>query len=398
MNALKQQSPVHPSPSRWAPLALGFRPFFLLAAVAAVLAVAVWPFVWRGGFAPPAHYDPIAWHAHEMFFGYVSAVIAGFLLTAVRNWTGVPTWTGARLGMLALVWLAGRLAPWIPGIPVAVVLVVDVAFLPLIAISLARQLWQGKNRVNRVFLPLLLLMALANLLSHLQLLGQIDGPGDMRRVMLVLVLGLIALVAGRVIPSFTQNALPGFRPRARPWVERLTLVSLALLMLGEASALAPAPLTALLWLLFGASQAVRLGGWFDPRVLSIPVLWVLHVGYAWVVLGAMLTGLAAFGLFPPTAALHALTVGGIGVFTMGMMARVVRGHTGRPIDVTRLTTLAFVAVNLAALIRVFGTAWIENSYPFLVDLSGGLWVFGFALFAGNYVPMLLRARVDGKPG
>lgn len=382
----------------WAPLALGFRPFFLLAVFAAVLLVAAWPFVWRGRLVPPVQYDPVAWHAHEMLFGYVAAVIAGFLLTAVRNWTGVPTWTGTRLGMLALVWLAGRLLPWLPGVPPALVVAVDVAFLPLLALGLARPLWRGQNRVNRVFLPLLLAMALANLLSHLQLLGLVSGLGDMRRVMLDLVLGLVALVAGRVMPFFTQNVLPGFRPAVRPWVERTTLVSVVLLVLGEGSGLVPAAPMALLWLLFGASQAVRLAGWSDRRVSSIPVLWVLHLGYAWLVLGALLTGLAGFGLFPANAALHALTLGGIGGFTLGMMARVARGHTGRPIDVTRSTVLAFVAVNLAALARVFGTAWAGAAYAHWIDLSGALWVLGFALFAWRYLPMLLRVRVDGRPG
>lgn len=398
MDALHRQDPPSSADAGWAPLALGFRPFFLLAAVAAVLMVTVWPFVWRGGFAPPAHYDPVAWHAHEMLFGYLAAVIAGFLLTAVRNWTGVQTLTGTWLGMLALVWLAGRLLPWLPGMPSAVVVAVDVAFLPLLALSLVRPLWGGQNRVNRVFLPLLLAMALANLLSHLQLLGLAGGLGDMRRVMLGLVLGLLALVAGRVLPFFTQNVLPGFRPALRPWVERTTLLSVVLLVLAEGAGAVPAALLGLLWLLFGASQAVRLAGWFDRRAFSIPVLWVLHLGYAWLALGALLTGLAGFGQFPPNAALHALTLGGIGVFTLGMMARVTRGHTGRPIDVTPSTTLAFVAVNLAALVRVFGSAWAGAAYAHWIDLSAALWVLGFALFAWRHLPMLLRARVDGRPG
>jgi len=398
MDPFKPQAAVPPKVTGWAPFALGFRPFFLLAAFAGVSMMVVWPLVWHGRFAPPAHYDPIAWHAHEMLFGYVAAVIAGFLLTAVRNWTGVPTWTGPRLALLALVWLLGRLLPWVPGMPSALLVSIDVAFLPLVALSLARPLWQGQSRVNRVFLPLLLLMALVNLLSHLQLFGLASGAGDMRRVMLALVLGLIALVGGRVMPFFTQNVLPGFRSTTRPWIERLTAAILVLIVLAEAIPSVSATFLSSLWLVFSASQALRLAGWFDRRVFGIPVLWVLHVGYAWLVLGALLTGLAGLGRFPVTSAVHALTAGAIGVFTLGMMARVARGHSGRSIDVPGVITVAFIAMNLAALIRVFGTAWIADAYGAWVDLSATLWVLGLVLFAWSYTPILLRPRVDGRPG
>lgn len=382
----------------WAPFALGFRPFFLLGALAAVLLMVVWTLLWHGVLAAPAHYDPVAWHGHEMLFGYAVAVIAGFLLTAVRNWTGIQTWTGPRLALLAVVWLLGRLLPWIPGVPAVLVIAVDVAFLPLVLISLVHPLWHGQNRVNRVFLPLLGAMALANLLSHLQLLDVVSSLGDMRRVMLDLVLLIIALVAGRVMPFFTQNVLPGFQSTQRPWVERLTMALLVLLVIAQAVPVFAGVPTGLLWLVFAGSQAVRMAGWFERRIFTIPVLWVLHVGYAWLVLGATLSGLAELGLFAPASALHALTAGAVGVFTMGMMARVARGHSGRNIDVTRVMTAAFVVMNLAALIRVFGTAWASDAYARWVDLSATLWVVGFALFVWQYAPMLLRPRVDGKPG
>ncbi|HPQ25800.1 MAG TPA: NnrS family protein [Gammaproteobacteria bacterium] len=382
----------------WAPFALGFRPFFLLGALAAVLLMVVWTLLWHGVLAAPAHYDPVAWHGHEMLFGYTVAVIAGFLLTAVRNWTGIQTWTGPRLAMLAALWLLGRLLPWMPGVPAVLVVAVDVAFLPLVLISLVHPLWQGQNRVNRVFLPLLAAMALANLLSHLQLLDVVSGLGDMRRVMLDLILLIIALVAGRVMPFFTQNVLPGFQSTQRPWVERLTMVLLVLLVIAQAIPASAGVPTGLLWLAFAGSQAVRMAGWFERRIFTIPVLWVLHVGYAWLVLGAVLSGIAELGLFAPASALHALTAGAVGVFTMGMMARVARGHSGRSIDVTRVMTAAFVVMNLAALIRVFGTAWGSATYARWVDLSALLWIVGFALFVWQYASILLRPRVDGKPG
>jgi len=401
MDKLKQSSDITPGPSSrpgWVPFALGFRPFFLLAGFAGALLMAIWPPVWQGRLAAPAHYAASAWHGHEMLFGYAAAVIAGFLLTAVRNWTGRPTWTGRRLGLLALLWLGGRLLPWAEGVPVSLLVTVDVAFLPLVALSLYRPLWDGQNRVNRVFLPLLLLMGLANLLSHLQLLDLFAGLGDMRRVMLDLVLLLIALVGGRVMPFFTRSVLPGFEPTQRPWVERLTFVILALIVLIDLAPPLPGAVSGLLWLAFAMVQAIRLAGWFDVRMFRLPVLWVLHAGYAWLVLGAMLNGLARLGLFASTSALHALTVGAVGVFTIGMMARVANGHTGRPIDVTRFITFAFLAMNAAALIRVFGTAQWGSHYLLWVDLSAALWVLGFVLFAWHYAPILLRPRVDGRPG
>jgi uncharacterized protein involved in response to NO len=398
MDSLRSATSSPPQITGWAPFALGFRPFFLLAAIAAVLLMVLWPAIWRGHLGSPSFYPAFAWHGHEMLFGYAAAVIAGFLLTAVRNWTGMPTWTGARLGLLALVWLLGRVLPWLPGVPAVLIIVVDVAFLPLVAISLFGPLWHGQNRTNRVFLPLLGAMGVVNLLSHLQLVGLAEGLGDPRRVMLDLVLMLIVIVAGRVLPFFTQNVVPGFRAKTRARVEQASFLTLGLIAFLELVPVLPAGVTGLLWLVFGAVQVARLSGWFDVRVFRIPVLWVLHAGYAWLCLGALLTGLSLFGLFPPPSALHAITVGGVGVFTLGMMARVARGHTGRPIDVPRAVAAAFVLANVAALIRVFGPALLPGQYALWVDSSVGLWVVSFGIFAWQYLPMLLRPRADGKPG
>ena len=398
MEILQSSRPsVPPKVAGWAPLGLGFRPFCLLAALAAVLLMVLWVMIWRGRLAPPAYYDAVTWHSHEMLFGYTVAVIAGFLLTAVRNWTGIETWTGPRLGGLALLWLLGRLLPWVPGVPVWLLIGVDIAFLPMLMISLAGPLWQGQNRVNRVFIPLLGLMGLANVLSHLQLNGMATGLGDARRVMLDLILLLIVLVAGRVLPFFTRNVLPGFEPVSRPWLEKASILFIGLIAVAELLRL-PLSVMAVLWLLFAPLQLFRLVGWFERRVFDLPVLWVLHAGYAWLSLGSLLYGLSLLGMFTPSGALHALTLGVVGVFTLGMMSRVSRGHTGRPINVSRLTASAFVLMNLGALIRVFGPALLPENYPLWVDASAGLWVLAFGLFAFAYVPILLRPRVDGKPG
>jgi uncharacterized protein involved in response to NO len=241
-------------------------------------------------------------------------------------------------------------------------------------------------------------MALTNLMSHLQLQGLLTDAGDARRVMLDLVVLLLVLVGGRVLPFFTRSALPGCRPRTRQWVEWASFAILLALTVVEAVSSGPGAVAATLWLTFAAVQAVRFAGWTDRRVWRLPVLWVLHAGYAWLILGALLQALAKIGQFPPLAALHALGVGAIGVFTLGMMARVTRGHTGRPIEVGRPMALGFVLLNVATLLRVFGPVWLPGAHKLWVDLSGGLWILAFGLFAVRYGPRLLRPRVDGKTG
>ena len=398
MESLKSSSAGENGSAGWAPFALGFRPLFLLAGLSAVLLMSLWPMVWRGWLAVPAYYNAVAWHGHEMLFGYSAAVIAGFLLTAVRNWTGIDTWSGPKLAMLALVWLLGRLLPWVTLVPPAWIAVVDVAFLVLVALSLIRPLWLGQNKVNRVFFFLLLAMALANLISHLQLMGIALTFGDARWVMIELILLLIVLVAGRVLPFFTQAVLPSFMPKRRPWVEIASFSIIIMIIVLELLPVLPTFAVAVLWVLFGLVQTYRLSDWLDWRVFKMPVLWVLHTAYAWLALGALLNGLAMMELFAPMLALHALTVGAIGIFTLGMMARVARGHTGRQIDVTSSITLSFVLVNLAVVFRVFGPLLLPDVYGIWVDLSAGLWVLAFLLFAWQYLPMLVRSRIDGQPG
>lgn len=383
---------------RWTPFALGFRPFFFVGTLAAVVVMAVWLAVWRGVVVPPHPFTAVTWHAHEMLFGYVAAIVAGFLLTAVRNWTGVDTWTGGRLAILVGVWLLGRILPWVPGSPPMVNALVDAAFLLLVAFSLIKPLFNGPSKVNRIFLLMLVAMATANLVAHLQMQHLVTAGGDMQRVMLDLVLLLVVVVAGRVLPFFTQGAIPGFKAVSRKWVEAASIVLILLIAVIDATGAAPAWVAGSAWLAFAAVQAMRLSGWIDLRVVKIPVLWVLHAGYLWITLGALLTGIARFGGFFESAALHALTVGGIGIFTLGMMARVARGHTGRPINVTRRIAAMFVVLNVVTVVRVFGPAWLPAQYALWVDISGALWLLAFGVFAIEYASILLRPRVDGRPG
>jgi uncharacterized protein involved in response to NO len=382
--------------AKWHPFGLGFRPFFLLAALAGVMLLALWLWLRTRGFAAAEYYGPIGWHSHEMLFGYAVAVIAGFLLTAVRNWTGQPTLRGAPLATLAAVWVGGRIAPWVAAPPLLVALV-DLVFLPLLALSLVRPLWAGADGVNRVFVPLLLAMAAANALVHAQALGLMSS-GALRgqNAMLDLVILLLVLVGGRVIPFFTEKAVPGARPRRIRWVETGSMTLLPLLALGHAAGLDGAA-TGLLLLTIGVLQAIRLTAWHHRGIWRLPILWVLYSGYGWLVLGLLLAGAADLGAFPATLATHALGVGAVGVLTLGMIARVALGHTGRTLQTAPAINLAFVMLNLAAALRVFGPWLWPRGYENWIEMAGSLCVLAFCILCVIFAPILLRPRADGRP-
>lgn len=389
--------------------ALGFRPFFLAAGIWAVLSLALWLAMLNGWLPSVRYYSGTTWHGHEMLFGYALAVIAGFLLTATRNWTGMATATGWELGALIGLWVAGRLAPLV-SLPGVLVATLDVGFPLMLAASLFRPLWWGPNPVNRVFVFLLLGMALASLSVHLQALG-ITGRGALAgdRLMLGLILLTLLVVAGRIMPFFTQTAIPGAVPRSDRRAERLTFGLAVLWVLMDAVMQLPLSdqasiqqslevLTGVLAIVFALVLVLRLRGWHDRRVWAVPILAVLYGSYLWMILGLILNGLAHLGWLAQYPALHALTVGAVGLFTLGMMGRVTQGHTGRQVSASGVTVASYLALTLAAVVRVFGPLLWPTGYMAWMTVSGWLWVLAFVLFLGVHGPMLLRPRVDGKPG
>jgi uncharacterized protein involved in response to NO len=379
-------------------LALGFRPFFLAAGLSAVVLLALWIIMWSGRLPASGYYGLINWHSHEMLFGYGAAVMAGFLLTAVRNWTGVNTPIGLHLALLVLLWLGGRLVALMPEmVPDMAIAVIDLAFFPALALAIRPALWQGKQKVNRIFVPLLLLMALANLLVHLQALGVAQTAQRATDAMLYLTLLLITILAGRVMPFFTKAVLPDFEPKRWAWLEWIsTLSMIGLIMLQllypQQTALS------LLALVSAISLGLRVSGWHDLRIWHIPMLWILFLALLWIIIGLLLVALSHFAPALTNAATHALTIGGIGIMTLGMMSRVALGHTGRRLEPSRLTVLAFAVLNLGTVVRVFGPLVLPQSYFFMIHLSGGLWILAFLLFCVVYLPILLKPRIDGKPG
>ncbi len=385
-------------PPGYAPFALGFRPFFLLAGYSGLLLMGLWVGLWHAGLLPDAYYGTVGWHSHEMLFGYAAAVFGGFLLTAVRNWTGLDTPVGGVLAGLAAVWLIPRILPWIPGLPGLAIAVTDLLFLPLLTLALWRPLWQGKSRVNRLFIPLLLTMAGANALVHGEALGWTEHTARTGTLlMLDLIVLLLLWVSGRVIPFFVERAVPASDAKNRDWVERATFGGMLLLILAH---LAEPHGYWSGWISLGmaALQAIRLAGWHHKGVWRLPILWVLIIGYAWVAVAFLLQALAHWGLITPSPAIHAFTVGLIGVVTLGMMARVSLGHTGRPMQASRAMAVAFVLLNLGALFRALGPALVPAWWVLWVVLAGLCWIIAFAIFVAVYTPVLLRPRIDGQPG
>ncbi|HDK37715.1 MAG TPA: NnrS family protein [Thiolapillus brandeum] len=379
--------------------ALGFRPFFLAAGISALVLLGLWLAFWQGVVPAKGYFTLVEWHAHEMLFGYTAAVIAGFLLTAVKNWTGMAVPVGRLLVIIATVWLLGRVLVVTPDAPGWLVALLDLAFIPLVGWSLWRPLWHGPNKVNRMFLLIFAGMTLANLLVHLDVAGiakQLWPRGVY--LMADMVLLVLLLVAGRVVPFFTEKAVMGARSQVRPWVEKATFVSMVLAAVAEL-VLPHGPVAGIALLAAALIQGIRLSGWYHPGIWRVPILWVLHIGYAWLVLGLALRGLAGFGLLPSSVALHAITVGGIGVLTLGMMSRVALGHTGRNInDTGPLIPVAFVLLNLGAVVRVFGPLFMAEKFDLWINIAGGLWMLAFLVFVLVYTPILIKPRVDGRPG
>ncbi len=379
--------------------ALGFRPFFLMAGLFAVILVAIWSTAFVTHSALETYYGPIGWHSHEMIFGYAAAVIAGFLLTAAGNWTGMRTTSETSLAGLSALWLAGRIMPFFPAvIPPWLTALADFLFFPALTVILAIPLLRSGQRRNLFFIPLLGAFALANLFIHLERLRFAEGlarPGVFLALDLIIL--LIVIMGGRVIPFFTERALSGATPKRWPWVEWSSLGSVIALMVAELF-LPDSILVAVLAGLAAASNGLRLIGWYTEKFWPVPLLWVLHLGYGWIIVGFCLKALGAVGLVSPQLTIHAFTVGGIGVLTLGMMARVSLGHTGRPLSASKPMALAFALINLAAVARGLAPIFFPEWLPLLVALSGGLWVLSFAIFLEVYTPILARPRIDGRPG
>lgn len=381
-------------------LAKGFRPFFLLAATLAFAILPLWMLAFAGVLNLNGYFDATHWHAHEMLFGFATAVIAGFLLTAVGNWTGRETAIGWPLMALCMLWLLGRVSLVAPHIfPRLLTAVSDLAFLPALGVAIGRPLVATKNRKNLIMLGVLAALWIANLTMHLDALGVLPGwRARAAAVGLDVVLFVILVIAGRTFPMFTRNATGEQSIRALPALDVLTLCAMATLTVCDA-ALARPEIRAAAAGLTGLFALLRTMHWGARHTFKEPLLWILHIGYLWIPVGLALRAVSLFFAFvPPSIATHALTVGAVGGLTLGMMSRVALGHTGRVLNAPPAVVASFALVNLAALVRVFVPLFAIANYRASVFIAGALWTAGFGAHLAVYVPILVSPRVDLKPG
>lgn len=386
-------APAGPPPRGWPGLRLGFRPFYLAAALAAVVAMILWPAVFMGRVRPVSGLAPTLWHGHEMILGVMVAVVAGFLFTAGKAWTGLDTPRGPALGALVGLWLAGRCAGLLA--PAWAFAVLDGAFLPVVAAVFVRLLMRAGQWRNAVVALVLSVLAAANLAFHASVLA--DAPAQAMRALLAslgLLLVLESLIGGRVIPAFTRSANPGVRLRERPTLDRTAIAGTAVglgLWVFELPGAAPVLAAAALL------QAARLLGWKPWVARRQPILWILHLAYAWIPVGLALLALAAAGIVARSAGVHALAVGATGGLVLGMITRTARGHTGRPLQASRMEVTAYAALMLAAILRVTA-ALVPSCFEPLVCSAGLAWIAAFALYLVRFAPWLVAPRVDGKDG
>jgi uncharacterized protein involved in response to NO len=376
-------------------LSYGFRPFFLAASIYAAIAIPLWlAFLFLGG-VPTGAFSGATWHAHEMIFGFLGAVIAGFILTAIPNWTGMLPLSGGPLLVLVAAWLLGRLCAYAPVGPL-VSAICDLIFPALLAGSVWREILAGRNYRNTPIAVLLTLFAAANFLDHWGAsVPEFEGYG--RRLALGVAAVLIALVGGRIVPSFTRN-----------WMSRLHLTPLPAPMSRiDTAALAITGFAMLAWVIFpdwypigvllvvaGVALVIRLSRWRGWQTFRSPIVVILHLGYLWLSLALVLNGLAV--IWPEAAlsssGIHALTAGAIGTMTLAVMTRATLGHTGRPLEADGWTMTIYALVTVGAAARV-AAPFLPSSDEMLI-VAGLLWSAAFAAFALRYGPFLLSPKIE----
>lgn len=388
--------PVRPNPIPF--LSIGLRPFFLFAGLYGTFSVIIWLIVRQGGLSLPETFTPSLWHGHEMVYGFAMAAATGFLLTAVPNWTQSPPLRGRALGWLALLWLAGRVVIWFSGsLPAALVAGVDLSFIPVFMGVLIPGFIRSAQRRNLVFLAFLLVLFIGNLLIHLDSLGLTGGtalPGLHLGVYGFTV--MLALLGGRLTPNFTANALRmqgvDANVRSLPAMEKASYVFMIATTVADLAG-APEPLTGILALVAGIALFVRMRHWQTAKTLKQPILWVLHLGQAWLALGFTIIGVAGLtGLMPESAAIHALTVGAVGTMVLGVMSRAALGHTGHKLVTPKPVVLSYILVSLAAVARIGASLVPTGSAHTMVMVAGILWVTAFGLFSVVYWRILTGPR------
>ncbi|QBY03783.1 NnrS family protein [Thalassotalea sp. HSM 43] len=383
---------------------LGFRPFFTLGAFFSCLALIVWVGVLSGSLHFEVYGGGYFYHIHEMVFGFVIAIVVGFLLTAVQNWTGIRSINGKPLMWLVLLWFLGRLVMLMPSwFGATLAAIIDVSFLLVAAIYLAIPIIKVKQTRNLFFIPMLLFFALLNTLMHSSIQGYlVISLKTLSYAVLLLITLLMSIMAGRVTPMFTANGTGTQKVAPWAWLEWSCTISLLLLIvvhLTQANLMIANDIVATLFVISAALQAIRWIRWRPWITLSVPLLWSLHASMFFVWFGLLTIGI---GLFMQSVALshiwHLLTIGGMGGLILAMISRVSLGHTGQPLKPSKIMSLAFLLVIVAALVRGFGPWLAPQLHMLFINLSSLCWLIAFTIFVIKYAPMLMQPRKDGRPG
>ena len=381
-------------------LRAGFRPFFVLGPLWAIAVVCLWIEALAGTITLPTAFDPLSWHRHEMLFGFLGAIIAGFLMTAIPNWTGRLPIAGRRLATLALMWVAARVAILFSASTGGVAaMLIEAAFLFTLAGSCAREVLIAKNR-NIPVVGVVLLFAVAAVVDHLEGLALIGTDQLGWRSGFALILILVTLIGGRIIPSFTANWLikqgQARLPGQASTFDHVTIGTTALALGCWAFQVAPS-LTAALLLAAGLLQVTRMARWGGWRTAREPLVLVLHVAYAWLPIGLLLLGWSIVDIdVAGTSGLHALGAGAMASMVLAVMTRATLGHTGRELHADMGTVTIYALVTVGAALRV-AAPWLSYDYLMLIRIAGLLWGSAFLLFLVLYGPKLLGPRPDGKP-
>ncbi len=380
---------------------LGFRPFFLAATLFSMIAMLAWGAVYLFNIQLSAfnYYPASIWHAHEMIFGYSMAVIAGFLLTAIKNWTGVQTVNGNKLMALLGLWILARAIPFMVNNG-WVIAIIDGMFLPVLAICIAIPLMQAGNKRNYFMVLLIIIFSLLNITIHLELLGLIYGlMSIVIKISLYLIIGLVIVMAGRVFPMFSQNGvMKKYQVKRYQLVEKLAMPSYFLFMLIMVF-VNNSTVILIASILVASIHAMRLKGWYNPQIWQVPLVWVLHMSYLFIILGFIISAYSAFLPSLNFLALHVFSIGVLGTVTIGMISRVSVGHTGRDLkNPPKTVKTIFILIILATLIRVILPLFQPSYYQWSVIISGSLWSLAFLLFFLSYMKILISPRPDGKPG
>jgi len=385
-------------------LRLGFRPFFLFGSIFAIVGVMLWLFILQGKVTLAPLGGGYWWHLHEMIFGFAAAIIAGFLLTAVQNWTGIKGIQNKSLLFLVVLWIAARIALLVPSIlGTTITMLIDIAFLPAVAIFLGKPIVAIKQYRNLFFVPLLVLFTVINMQMHLAISSPESFSAQLSAYAgVMLVTFLMSVMVGRVGPMFTANGTQTPKVTPLPWLDKAANGSIALItfyfLLHPFYAMNNLALTNL-FIIAGAFQTIRIIRMRPWITFNTPLLWSLHLAVIFMAVGMIFVGISYYSDdILANHAWHMLTVGGMGGVILAMISRVSLGHTGRPLQPPKTMSIAFLLIFISAIIRSILTIAMPEKTMMLYQASAGLWYISFGLFALHYGPMLLKPRADGRPG